>query len=385
MPIQISILGCTGSIGRSALDVVRSNPDHFKVVALAAHSNIDLLKKQIQEFKPEYVAVGDQEAAKHINGRSDLDVTVWSGESGIERLASIEVDVALCAIVGAAGLKPMLKVVESSKRIAIANKEALVMAGGIVMDRARERGVEVLPVDSEHSAIFQCLHGHKIDEVKAIHITASGGPFYGLPREELAKVLPEQATKHPTWDMGAKISVDSATLMNKGLEVIEATWLFDLPLETFQVIIHPQSIVHSLVEFDDGNILAHLGVTDMRFPIQLALTWPKRVKSSFGRLDLTKLRKLTFAAPDFTEFPCLKYALQAAESGGTAPAILNAANEEAVDAFCQHRIGFLNISEVVAQVMEKCNATGNVDLDEILNADYEARRSSEEIIQKLGV
>lgn len=384
MPIRISILGSTGSIGRSALDVVRHYPGRFEVVALAAHSNIDLLAEQIRTFRPAYVAVAD--AAKGVRlAAMDPGVPVWTGAAGLEAAAGVSVDVALCAIVGAAGLKPVLSAIEAGNRIALANKEALVMAGRLIMERARRRGVDVLPVDSEHNAIFQCLHGHKVSDVYSIHLTASGGPFYGRARESLRGVTPEQATRHPTWNMGAKISVDSATLMNKGLEVIEALWLFDLPLSKVAVVIHPQSIVHSLVEFTDGSILAHLGVTDMKFPILFALTWPERVDTAMERLDLTRMRDLTFAAPDFSEFPCLAHALHAARIGGTAPVLLNAANEAAVAAFRARRIGFLQISGVVEEVLTTCPASQDVSLDAVLDADVEGRRKASAVVSALGV
>ncbi len=380
---RVSILGSTGSIGRSALDVIRLYPDRFEVVGLAAHSNIELLKSQIAEFRPEKVAVADVAAGEALRSVS-TGVEVLSGQDAIERLAKVEVDVALCAVVGAAGLDPLLAAIESGNRIALANKEPLVMAGPIVMERARRKGVEVIPVDSEHNAIFQCLHGHSIEDVHSIHLTASGGPFYGRAREELADVSPEEAASHPTWDMGAKISVDSATLMNKGLEVIEAMCLFDLPLEKVKVIIHRQSIAHSFVEFNDGSILGHFGVTDMKFPILFALTWPQRVETPMARLDLTKIGELSFEAPDFSRFPCLRHALDAAGRGGTAPAILNAANEVAVAAFCEGRISFLQISDVVGKVIELCACVKEIKLDVVLAADKDARRHAEEVVTKIG-
>ncbi|MBI5091816.1 MAG: 1-deoxy-D-xylulose-5-phosphate reductoisomerase [Candidatus Hydrogenedentes bacterium] len=384
MTTRITILGSTGSIGRSTLDVVQHYPGRFDVVALAAHSNVDLLAQQIRAFHPAYVAVADEQAAARLKAMK-LGVEVLAGIESLNEAAAIPVDITLCAIVGAAGLRPVVSAIDAGNRIAVANKEPLVMAGRLIMERARRRGVEVLPVDSEHNAIFQCLHGHNVSDVFRVHLTASGGPFYGTPRESLRDVPPEQAVKHPTWNMGAKISVDSATLMNKGLEVLEAMWLFDLPLEKIDVVIHPQSIVHSLVEFMDGSILAHLGVTDMKFPILFALTWPERVESAMGRLDLTRMRELTFAAPDFSEFPCLALALHAARLGGTAPAILNAANETAVAAFCAKRIGFLQISEVVEEALMNCDAGQDVDLDTVFAADAHARRKASETMIALGV
>ncbi len=381
---RICILGATGSIGRSALDVVRHYPERFEVVGLAAHRNVELLAEQIEEFSPEYVAVSDAEALKELRNRN-LNTTVIDDNTPLETLARIPVDTVLCAIVGAVGLSPLLAAIDAGNRVAVANKEPFVMAGKLVMERARARGVEVLPVDSEHSAIFQCVHGHAQRDVACIHLTASGGPFYQRERSTLAEVKPEEATKHPTWDMGAKISVDSATLMNKGLEIVEAMWLFDLPIEQIDVVIHPQSIIHSLVEFKDGNILAHLGVTDMKFPILFALTYPERVELPMKRLDLTTMKALTFDAPDFSAFPCLALARQAAATGGTAPAILNAANEEAVFAFCNHQLGFLQISDVVDSVCGSSVITPDYSLEAILEADRGARAAAREAIASCAI
>lgn len=383
-PIRIAVLGSTGSVGLSTLEVVRHYPGRFKVTALAAHSNIDLLARQITEFNPEYVAVVDEQSAKTLETQLGGTTAVWAGKEGLERLAAIPVDATLCAIVGAAGLAPLLGALDAGNRIALANKESLVMAGALVMDRARTRNVPILPVDSEHNAIFQCLEGHPTEHVHCIHLTASGGPFYNRSRDALSAVTPAEATAHPTWDMGDKISVDSATLMNKGLEVIEAMWLFNLPLERIKVVIHPQSIVHGLVEFNDGGILAHMGITDMRFPIVFALTWPERVQSPMGRLDLATMGSLTFAEPDFSAFPCLALALEAAAQGGTATTTLNAANEIAVEAFCAGRIGFLQIAALVEKVLNVCPAAADVSLEAVLAADAEARRKALELIDTVG-
>ncbi len=383
-PRRITILGSTGSIGTSALDVVRHYPERFEVVGLAANANIELLAQQVREFRPKYVAVANRDAARKLSEQMP-GISIAAGCEGLEEIAAAPADVVLCGIVGAVGLKPVLSAIEAGNAIALANKEPLVMAGTLIMDRARAKGITVLPVDSEHNAIFQCLQGHRVEDVQCIHLTASGGPFYGKPRESLVGVTPAQATRHPTWNMGAKISVDSATLMNKGLEVVEAMWLFGLPLEKVEVVIHPQSIVHSLVEFTDGSILAHLGLTNMKFPIQYALTWPDRVPEPMGRLDLTTMRELTFAKPDFSEFPCLAYAMEAARVGGTAPAILNAANESAVDAFCKGQIEFLRISEVVREVMDECTASHNVTLEVVLEADALARERAGHVMAGLGV
>lgn len=384
MATRLTILGSTGSIGRSALDVVRSHPGRFDVAGLAAHSNVEVLSQQIAEFQPEAVAVFDEKAAAELASRN-LGPEVWADSEGIEALAGYDVDVVLIGIVGAAGLKAVLSAIEAGNRVALANKEPLVMAGRLIMERARNRGVKVVPVDSEHSAVFQCLEGHRAEDVHRVYLTASGGPFYGRPRAMLRDVTPEEATRHPTWDMGAKISVDSATLMNKGLEVIEAMWLFGLPLETIGVVIHPQSIVHSLVEFRDGNILAHLGVTDMKLPIQFALTWPERVESPMARLELAAIKEITFATPDFSEFPCLGHALDAARRGGTAPTVLNAANEVAVEAFCSGRIPFLRIPDVVEAVMDASSYEEGYALETVLSADAEGRGMAEAAVQRFGL
>ena len=378
-PRRICVLGSTGSIGRSALDVVRHYPGLFTIAGLGAHSNTDLLAAQIAEFHPAYVAVADEAAGARL-AATKPSATLWTGAGALERLAEVPADVTLCAMVGAAGLRPVLKAIDAGNRIALANKEPMVMAGPLIIEHARERGVEILPVDSEHNAVFQCLHGHRIADVRCVHLTASGGPFYGRSRESLRDVTPGEAVRHPTWDMGAKISVDSATLMNKGLEVIEAMWLFGLPLSKIEVVIHPQSIVHSLVEFNDGSILGHLGVTDMRFPILFALTWPERVQSPMGRLSLTAMRELTFRAPDFTEFPCLAHALRAAEIGGTAPAVLNGANEVAVNAFCKNQIGFLDIEEIVRRTLDTADIRQDTGLESVLAADLAARKAAKETV-----
>jgi 1-deoxy-D-xylulose-5-phosphate reductoisomerase len=377
----ITILGSTGSIGRSALDVVRHLPDRLEVVALAAHANVDLMAQQVREFRPRFAAMADADAANALRDAVGDTTTVLSGIEAIEQLAREPVNAVLCAMVGAAGLTPVMAAIEAGNRVALANKEPLVIAGGLIMEAARRKGVEVLPVDSEHNAIFQCLHGHQLSDVHAVMLTASGGPFYQTPRGELAAVSPEQAAKHPTWDMGVKISVDSATLMNKGLEIVEAMWLFNLPLDKIHPVIHPQSIIHGLVEFTDGHIMAHLGPTDMKCPIQFALTWPERVESPVTRLDLAQMRALTFAEPDFSEFPCLKYAIDAARAGGTAPALLNAANETAVAAFCNHEIGFLDISEVIAAVMEAQPIEAAESLEAVLAADRLGRERARAIIK----
>lgn len=380
-PKQLTLFGSTGSVGRSTLEVVAAFPERFSVFGLAAHSNTKLLLEQIAQFKPRYVAVSDNTAAQRLR-ETVSDVTILDGVSGLCELAQAPVDIALCAIVGAAGLQPLLSAIEAGNTVAVANKEPFVMAGGLVMKAASRYGVDVLPVDSEHSAIFQCLQGQGKAALHRIHLTASGGPFYGWERARLRNIDPEEAVKHPTWDMGPKISVDSATLMNKGLEVIEAMWMFDLPVEQIEVVIHPQSIVHGLVEFTDGSLLAHMGVTDMKAPIQYALEYPERGPRAMHRLELWKLEPLTFSQPDFTEFPCLQLARDAALEGGTAPAILNAANEIAVAAYCDHQISFLQISDIVSRVRETCAVTHTLTLEQILQADSKARKAALDCIQK---
>lgn len=384
MARRLTILGSTGSIGKSALKIVRDSPGDFEVVGLGANSNVDELARQIHEFKPNRAALADPDAAARLQQQVP-GTKIGSGPESIADLAAIDVDVVLCGVVGAVGLRSILRALESGNRIALANKEPMVMAGRLIMSEARARGVPVLPVDSEHNAIFQLLEGRDPADVHRVYLTASGGPFYGRPRESLRDIKPEEAANHPTWDMGPKISVDSATLMNKGLEIMEAMWLFDLPFGTIEAIIHPQSLVHGLVEFKDGHILAHMGVTDMTLPIQFALTWPKRVELAMARLDLAAMGDLSFATPDFSEFPCLGHAMGAARQGGTAGAVLNAANEVAVEAFRQGRIPYLAIAEVVGEVLESSNFQEEYSLESILEVDLEARRLAENVVQASGV
>ena len=384
MARRLTILGSTGSIGKSALKVVRNCPGEFEVVGLAAHSKVDEIAAQIEEFRPSRVALGDASAADRLRDRVS-GIEIGGGPESVTDLAAVDVDVVLCGMVGAVGLHAILRAIEAGNRVALANKEPMVMAGHLIMSAARDRGVRVVPVDSEHNAIFQLIEGRDPGDIRRVYLTASGGPFYGRPRESLEEITPAEAVRHPTWDMGAKISVDSATLMNKGLEIIEAMWLFDLPLESLEVLIHPQSAVHGLVEFKDGHILALLGVTDMSLPIKFALTWPKRVESPLARLDLTAMGELSFAAPDFSEFPCLGHAMEAARRGGTAGAVLNAANEVAVEAFRQGRIPYLAIAEVVGEVMESSPYYAEYSLESILAVDADTRRTAEGVVQAFGV
>lgn len=356
---NIVILGATGSIGQSALKVAREIPDRMRVVGLSAHQNAEILSQAAKEF-PE---------AKTI---------LSSGEQGVERLVELaslpEADLVLIAIVGTAGLRPALAAIEAGKDLAVASKEILVMAGGIVMEAARRRGVKILPVDSEHNAIFQCLDGRDPSSVRRLILTCSGGPFRKTPTDELKNVTPEMALRHPTWNMGRKITVDSATLFNKALEMIEARWLFDIGMDRVDVIIHPQSIVHSMVEFVDRSVLAQLSHSDMCLPIQFAVTWPDRVANSMRPLDFAELGRLDFEAPRRSDFPALDLAQEAGTLGGTRPAVLNAANEVAVDAFLAEKIPFPGIWKTVAEVLKTCPHAEDPDLEAIIETDGIARR-----------
>ena len=369
----ISILGCTGSIGRQTIAVA----EHIgmPVAALTANRKIDLLEQQARKLKPKFVAVYDEAAAKQFKlAVADTDIRVGSGMEGLIEAATLDdIDCVVTAVSGAVGLKPTLAAIDERKRIALANKETLVCAGDIVMARAKEKGAEIVPVDSEHSAIFQCLMGRQKNELRKILLTGSGGPFRGKARAELEDVTPEQAVKHPNWSMGAKISVDSATMMNKGLEFIEAMHLFGVSPDDIEVVVHPQSVIHSMVELVDGTVIAQLGVPDMGLPIQLALTYPERQASMFERLDFTKLRDLSFEAPDLEKTPCLRLAMDCARIGGTAPCVMSAANEVAVGLFLGHKLGYNRIYDLSAAAVEKVGVVQNPDLDTILSADYAAR------------
>ena len=370
---SISVLGCTGSIGRQTIAVA----EHIgmPVVALTANRKIDMLEEQARRLHPKFVAVYDEEAARQFKiAVADTDIQVGSGIEGLIRAAAMEeTDCVVTAVSGAVGLKPTLAAIDAQKRIALANKETLVCAGDIVMDRAAEKGAEIVPVDSEHSAIFQCLMGREKGELRKILLTGSGGPFRGKARAELEDVTPEQAVKHPNWSMGAKISVDSATMMNKGLEFVEAMHLFGVTPDDIQVVIHPQSVIHSMVELVDGTVIAQLGVPDMGLPIQLALTYPQRCPSMFSRLDFTTLQSLSFEAPDYEKTPCLKLAMDCARMGGTAPCVMSAANEVAVGLFLRHQLGYNRIYDAAASAVEKLGVVKNPDLETILAADAAAR------------
>lgn len=371
---RISILGSTGSIGTQALDVVRKL--NIKVNSLAAHSNIKLLEDQIREFKPKVVALFDSDSALKLKKNiSDLDVDVLDGIDGICELAAMEdTDIVLNSIVGMIGLKPTLEAIKAKNNVALANKETLVAGGALVMKAAKENGVKIIPVDSEHSAIFQCLQGcNEKSEIKKLILTASGGPFFGKNLDELKNVSPEEALKHPNWDMGAKVTVDSASMMNKGLEIIEAVWLFDIDVDNIDVVVHRESIIHSMVEYNDNSIIAQMGVPDMRIPIQYALTWPQRFNSPVKQLNFTDVSRLTFFKPDYNTFKCLDTCKKAIKIGGLAPAAANGANEEAVKLFLNKKISFTDIGELVYQAMVNQEYTEHFSFDDVIDATNNAR------------
>ncbi len=381
---RVAILGSTGSIGRSALDLIeRLNETHrsgdpFRVVALAANRSTDTLADQIRRFRPLLACIGSEELVPEVRRRTgDLPTRVVGGPEGLREIATMPgADTVLAGIVGGAGLEATYEAAKAGKRVALANKEALVMAGAQIMQAARESGASILPVDSEHNALHQCLRGERIGEVKRLVLTASGGPFFSRPDLDLSRVTPAQALAHPTWNMGRKISIDSATLMNKGLEVIEARWLFGVPGNKISVVVHPQSRVHSLVEFIDGSFLCQLGATDMRHPIQYALTYPDRCLAPLDPVDLCAMESLSFLEPDWDRFPCLGFGWRALEAGGTMPAVLNAANEVAVQAFLDGRARFTDIPEIICKVMDMHRPVAASSLGEILEADAWAREEA---------
>jgi len=385
---NISILGSTGSIGVNAVDVIRNNPDRFKIVALSACTNVELLGKQIERFEPIVVSVIDERHAnklkKIINPSSRTEILF--GEDGYREVAAVQkADMVISAMVGSAGLLPTLEAIEAGKDIALANKEVLVMAGKIIVKKACEKGVRILPVDSEHSAIFQCINGHSRKDVRRIILTASGGPFFHLSKEKLADVKPADALKHPNWQMGQKITIDSATMMNKGLEVIEASWLFSMPMDKIEVHIHPQSTVHSMVEYIDGSVIAQLGIPDMRIPIAYALSFPERLPRSEPFLDLLTVGIFEFFRPDTEKFPNLRLAYEAGKTGGTMPAVLNAANEVAVKAFLKEIIKFTDISKIIESIISCHQPKDYSGLGEILEADQWARDNAKKIIERMNI
>lgn len=390
MQQRVVVLGSTGSIGQSTLDVIGRHPERYRVHALAALRQIDLLEAQIDRFNPEVVVVVDAAAATELKARlvnRGCAVDVQTGADALVKLVQRpEVHTVMAAIVGAAGLPSALAAAEAGKRVLLANKEALVMAGPVFMDAVRRSGAVLLPIDSEHNAIFQSLPANyqvnpEVHGISHIVLTASGGPFRGYKREQLANVTPEQAVSHPKWSMGPKISVDSASLMNKGLEVIEAHFLFGLPAEQIKVVVHPQSTIHSLVQYVDGSLLAELGEPDMRTPIAHALAWPERIQSGVSLLDLVACGQFDFAAPDLEAFPCLSLAYEALQRGGSAPAVLNAANEVAVAAFLDQKIAFLEIPEVIRQTLSQIPATPLTDLDSVLRVDARARSYAQSLVE----
>ena len=379
---KISILGSTGSIGRNTLEIVSRFPDRFKVIGLAAKNNIQLLETQINACRPEVVAVFDESAGKALK-KKNLPVDVLTGDKGLTEVASLgHVDMVVSAIVGSAGLMPTFAALSARKDVALASKECLVMAGSIIMAEASRKGVKVIPVDSEHSAIFQCLDGRSQNEVQKIILTASGGPFLRKSLSELKSVTPEAALKHPKWIMGKKISIDSATLMNKGLEVIEAHWLFGLPAEKIEVLLHPQSIIHSMVEFIDGSVMAQMSVPDMKGPISYALSYPQRFGDVLPPLDLSKIGELTFEKPDAEKYPCLSLTYDALRIGGTMSSVLNAANEIAVEAFLGEKIPFTKISSVVSDTMARHKVSDGKTIEDVISASNWAKEKAGRLIRE---
>ena len=379
---QIAILGSTGSIGTQALEVINEHSDLFEVEVLTANNNSALLIEQAKKFKPNTVVITNEDKYKEVDAALfDLGIKVFAGAQSLEEVVEGEnIDIVLTALVGYSGLKPTIRAIKAKKNIALANKETLVVAGDLITKLCQEYNVQIYPVDSEHSAIFQCLVGEVYNPIEKIYLTASGGPFRGWAKEKLQNIKKEQALKHPNWEMGAKITIDSATLMNKGLEVIEAKWLFDLKAEQIEVVVHPQSIIHSAVQFEDGSIKAQLGIPDMKLPIQYALGFPERLKNTFKRFNFMDYPNLTFEKPDAKTFRNLQLAYDAMEKGGNMPCILNAANEIAVAAFLQDKIGFLNMSDLIADCMEKITFVSNPTLEDYIATDEATRKLANELL-----
>lgn len=382
---KISVLGSTGSIGKNTLEVISRHPDRFRVVALSARNSIDELASQIREFRPELVAVFDEEAARELK-RKGLHVEILTGVQGaIAAATHSAADTVVSAIVGSAGLVPTYEAIKAGKNIALATKEALVMAGRIIMAEAAARGVSIIPVDSEHSAVFQCLDGRDMNEVEKIILTASGGSFRDKTAAELENVTLAEALNHPNWDMGRKITIDSATLMNKGLEIIEAYWLFNVTLQKIDVLIHPQSIIHSMVSFIDGSVISQMSVPDMKGPISYALSYPGRIGDILPPLDLAEIKELTFETPDLDKYPALRLTYEALEAGGTMPCVLNAANEAAVEAFLNQRISFTDIAGIVSETMSGHKVLRGDTIEEVVGVSDRARQKAEEIIKITSV
>ncbi len=384
MKRRIAILGSTGSIGTQALEVIKQHPDKLDVEVLTAHSNSQLLIRQALEFMPNAVVISNESLYQRVYEALDpYDIKVYSGSASIEQIVEMEsIDMVLVALVGWSGLKPTLRAIEAGKQIALANKETLVVAGELVTKLARDKGVNIYPVDSEHSAIFQCLAGEFHNPVEKIILTASGGPFRGMSRGELQHVTKEQALKHPNWNMGCKVTIDSASLMNKGLEVIEAKWLFNIEIPKIEVVVHPQSIIHSMVQFADGSIKAQMGLPDMRLPIQYALTYPQRLPSQFPKFSFDQCLQFTFEKPDTENFRCLNLAYEAIRLGGNMPCVMNAADEVAVHAFLRNEIKFLQIPELIELSMSKISFKGNPSLSDYEATDSESRAVATELISK---
>ena len=380
---NIAILGSTGSIGTQALDVIKQQSDHFQVEVLTAQNSADLLIRQALEHKPNAVVIVNEDLYQKVFDALDpFDIKVYAGENALASVVEIEsVDMVLTALVGYSGLIPTIRAINAGKTIALANKETLVVAGELITKLAQEKGVNILPVDSEHSAIFQCIVGEFHNPIEKLVLTASGGPFRGKNRQLLATVTKEQALKHPNWDMGAKITIDSATMMNKGLEVIEAKWLFGVTLDQIEVIVHPQSIIHSIVQFEDSSMKAQMGLPDMRVPIQFAMTYPERFKTDFPRFDFLDYPQLTFEKPDVETFRNLGLAFEVAKEGGNQPCILNAANEIAVQAFLEDKVGFLEISEVIESCLKKVSYIRNPEIEDFIQTDKETRAKALELIR----
>ncbi len=387
MKRRIAILGSTGSIGTQALEVIRQHPDKLDVEVLTAHSNAPLLIRQAIEFMPNAVVISNESLYQRVFEALDpYDVKVYAGAASMEQIVDMEsIDMVLVALVGWSGLKPTLRAIESGKQIALANKETLVVAGEMVTKLAREKGVNIYPVDSEHSAIFQCLAGEFHNPVEKIILTASGGPFRGMSRENLLQVTKDQALKHPNWNMGCKVTIDSATLMNKGLEVIEAKWLFNLNIDQIEVVVHPQSIIHSMVQFADGSIKAQMGLPDMRLPIQYAFTYPNRLPSKFPKFSFDQCLQFTFEKPDNENFRCLSLAYEAIRAGGNMPCIMNAADEVAVHAFLKNEISFLQIPDLIEQCMAKASFVNNPSLSDYEATDRETRLNATELISNFNI
>lgn len=379
---NIVILGSTGSIGTSTLDIVAKFPSQFRVVGLTAGNNVEKLEEQVRVFKPLAVALAEESSAARLRSHCGREVEVLAGVAGMARIAALpEADLVISAIVGGAGLVPTLAAIRAGKNVALANKEPMVMAGQLMQAEARAKGVRIFPVDSEHSAIFQSMEGHRREDIRRLILTASGGPLWDLSLEQMRSVKPEQALRHPNWKMGAKITIDSATLMNKGLEVVEARWLFDVPASQIEVLVHRESIIHSLVEYRDGSVMAQLGLPDMRTPISYAMNYPQRMPLDPPPLDLAAIGKLTFHRPDHDRFPCLRLGYEALKIGGTMPAVLNAANEVAVAAYLNQKIGFLDIARVIRSTMDRHTPRPVGQIEEALQADGWARTTAEQLVK----